>query len=585
MQKSCKKADVRPSSADPDLTNTTRRDVMKSLAFAAVAGGLGSAALGESTATPGGSGYPMITSATGDPVRASGSSPVVETEHGRVRGYIRNGINTFKGIPYAADTSGVNRFMPAQKPAPWKGLRSTMYPGHVCPQPSFTTNSGDEYLWLFNWEEGVRKEDCLSLNVWTPGLDNAKRPVMVWLHGGAYTMGSSTESPSYDGESLARHGDVVMVSLNHRLGVFGFLNLADYGEQYANSGAVGMIDIVNGLEWVRDNIANFGGDPNRVMVFGQSGGGMKVTVLMAMPPAKGLFHRAAVHSGSVLGAVRPEDSQEMTQKLLKKLDITGKDLTKLQQIPADQLLEAAMGVNSMHGPVGRQGIIDFRHTALLQSWAPVAGNAAIPDQPFNPRAPECSANVPLLVGTTLNEFTNGVDNPDCFKMTEDELKAKVQTAWPEKVDAILQAFRKDLSGANNFELWSVIAASSPRTMSREQARLKSEQKAAPAYCFRFDWHTPVLDGRPLAQHGSDMAFAFDNTAKFENMTGDGTQARALATRMSRAWINFARSGDPNHAGIPRWKPFDPLTNGTMVFDNECAFREHLDDECLKVTEG
>lgn len=444
MQKASKYEIVRRSSADSGLTNTSRRDVMKGLALAAVARGLTSTALGETAAAPAANAYPKINSATGDPVRASSSSPVVETEYGRVRGYIRNSIYTFKGIPYAADTAGANRFVPAQKPAPWKGIRSSMYPGHVCPQPSFTTNSGDEYLWLFKWEEGVRKEDCLSLNVWTPGLDNGKRPVMVWLHGGAYTMGSSTESPSYDGENLARYGDVVMVSLNHRLGVFGFLNLADYGEQYANSGAVGMLDIVTGLEWVRDNIANFGGDPNRVMIFGQSGGGMKVTVLMAMPPAKGLFHRAAVHSGSVLGAVRPEDSQEMTQKLLKKLDISGKDLTKLQQIPADQLLEAAMGVNSMSGPVGRPGIIDFRHTGLLQSWAPVAGNAAIPDQPFNPRAPECSAKVPLLVGTTLNEFTNGVDNPDCFKMTEEELKAKVQTAWPGKVDAILQAYRKNL---------------------------------------------------------------------------------------------------------------------------------------------
>jgi para-nitrobenzyl esterase len=284
-----------------------------------------------------------------------------------------------------------------------------------------------------------------------------------------------------------------------------------------------------------------------------------------------------------LGAVTSEDSKEMTAKLLKKLEIRGKDLSKLQKISADELLAAAMGVNAAKGPVGRPGIIDYRHTALLQSWAPVAGNAAIPDQPFNPRSPECSANVPLIVCTTLNEFTNGVDNPDCFKMTQDELKVKVAAAWPDRVDKILQAYRNKFPGANNFELWSVIAANSPRAMSIQQARLKAEQKAAPAYCCRFDWQSPVLDGRPMAQHGMDLAFVFDNTGKFENMTGDGPDARALATRMSQAWIHFARAGDPNHAGIPRWKPFDPSTNGTMIFDNECTYGEHIDDECLMAT--
>ena len=570
-----------PSGTDSGSTSASRRDVIKGLALASMATGLGRTALGEPMTALAGSNYPKINLTTGNSVRASDSSPIVETEHGRVRGYVRNGIYTFKGIPYAADTSGANRFMPAQKPAPWTGIRSSMYTGHVCPQPSFTTNSGDEYLWLFSWNEGVRKEDCLNLNVWTPGLDSGKRPVMVWLHGGGYTMGSSLESPSNDGENLAHRGDVVMVSVNHRLGVFGHLNLAAYGDKYANSGAAGMLDIVTALEWVRDNIASFGGDPGRVTIFGQSGGGGKVTILMAMPPAKGLFHRAIVQSGSMLGAVTPQQSISMTEKLLKKLGLGAADVDKLHQIPADQLLEVASQLESM--PISKTGLVDYRHPALLNGWAPVAGNAALPEQPFNPKAPEVSAGVPLIVGTTLNEFINGVDRPDCFKMTVDELKSKVRNVWPDRVDAILQAYRKNLPGANNFQLWSVIGANSARAMSIQQARLKAEQNAAPAYCFRFDWQTPVLDGRPLAQHGSDMAFVFDNTAKFENMTGNGPVARVLAARMSEAWIRFASTGNPDHSGIPHWKPFDPSTNGTMVFDNECAFREHLDDECLKVT--
>jgi para-nitrobenzyl esterase len=563
---------------------TSRRNALKGLALTAMASSLVHASTSESSGTSAESNYRNAAPATGSVVRASSSSPIVETEYGRVRGYTRKGIHIFKGIPYAADAGSVNRFLPAKMPTPWAGVRPSLYPSHVCPQPSFTTNSGDEALWLFMWDEGVRKEDCLSLNVWSPGLDNAKRPVMVWLHGGAYTMGSSTESPSYDGENLARNGDVVMVSLNHRLGIFGFLNLEEYGEEYAASGANGMLDIVAALQWVRTNIAAFGGDPNRVMVFGQSGGGMKVTTLLTMPPAKGLFHRAAIHSGSLLGAVTREHSLEMTAALMKKLDVAGKDLRKLQQIPAEQLLQAATTVSTIRGPVGRAGIGNWGASSeLLQSWAPVAGNSAIPDQPFNPRAPECSADVPMIVGTTLNEFVNGVDNPDCFKMSDEELHEKVQKAFPHRAAAILQAYRKQLKRTNNFEVWSVIAASSARAMSLRQARLKTEQKAAPAYCYRFDWHTPVLDGRPMAQHGMDLAFFFDNTAKFENMTGDGPEARLLASRMSRAWIRFAHSGNPNHAGIPQWKPFNSSTNGTMLWDNECVFRENLDDECVKLT--
>jgi para-nitrobenzyl esterase len=563
--------------------SVSRRHAIKGLALASLGGGVANAVIRKPGLAVRGSGYPTAVQFAGDVIRATAKSPGAETESGRVRGYSRKGINIFKGIPYGADSGGENRFLPSKKPLPWTGVRASLYPSHVCPQPSFTTNSGDEALWLFMWEEGVRKEDCLSLNIWTPGLDNAKRPVMVWLHGGAYTMGSSAESPSYDGENLARNGDVVIVSLNHRLGVFGYLNLAEYGEEYANSGANGLLDIVCGLEWIRDNIANFGGDPNRVTIFGQSGGGMKVTVLMAMPPAKGLFHSAIVQSGSLLGAVTPEDSLEMTWKLLKKLEVNGKDLSQLKKVPADRLLEVAMGVNALHGPIGLPGIVDFRHSALLKSWAPVAGNSAIPDQPFHSKAPQCSVDVPLIVCTTLNEFTNGVDKPDCFNMTEDELKAKVGAAWPDRVDAILKVYRKSSPESNAFQLWSAIAASTARAMALEQCRMKAEQKAAPAFSCRFDWQSPVLDGRVMALHGMDLSFVFDNTSKFENMTGDGPEARTLAKRMSRAWIRFATSRDPNHSGIPTWKPFDPFTQGTMVWDNECSFREHVDDECITVT--
>lgn len=573
---------MRTASDKRRLISASRRDVMKGLALAAVAGGLNRGPLAESAAARAASNcQKKIALAPGDTIQVSDTSPIVETEYGRVRGYVRNGIYTFKGIPYGADTSGPNRFMPAHKPTPWKGVRSCLYRGFACPQPTLHLHPGDEYSFLFVWDEVLQNEDCLSVNVWTPGLDNGKRPVMVWLHGGGYTMGASTNSPSYDGENLARRGDVVMVSLNHRLGVFGFLNLAALGDKYALSGNVGLLDMVTALEWVRANISRFGGDPSRVTIFGQSGGGGKVTMLLAMPAAKGLFHRAIVQSGSLLGAATMEASSILAEKLLEDLNIGTSDVEKLHNIPFRQLLEAAAKLDPIHGSTAE--IIDFRDSALLKGWAPVAGNAALPEQPFKPKAPEVSASVPLIVGCTLNEFINGVDKPDCFKMTAEEVEAKVRKLWlGSKADAVLAAYRKNLPGAGNFELWSVIGSNSVRAMVLEQCRLKAEQKAAPAYCYRFDWHTPVLDGRPLAQHGADLAFPFDNTQRFENMTGNGPAARALAARMSEAWIQFARTGDPNHRGIPHWKPFDPATSGTMLFDDECAFREHLDDECQKV---
>jgi para-nitrobenzyl esterase len=279
-----------------------------------------------------------------------------------------------------------------------------------------------------------------------------------------------------------------------------------------------------------------------------------------------------------------ESSNEVAEKLLKQLNISGANVDQLQQIPVDQLERAAAEAVPFSMPAS--GIIDFRHGVAMLGWAPVAGNAALPNQPFEPKAPEISANVPLLVGNTINEFVNGINKPDAFSMTEQQLQTNVQNAWKNNADAVVKAFRKAYPKANNFQLWSTIAASVVRTMTLEQARRKAAQKSAPVYCYRFDWQTPVLDGRPMAFHCSELAFVFDNAARCENMTGNGPAAAALAAKMSEAWIHFARSGDPNHPGLPRWKHFDPVTSGTMVFDDDCAFVEHLDDDLQKlINEG
>lgn len=567
------------AAASTGLKSASRRDVMKGLALTALTGGLGGTALAEPAAGAADSGYPKIAPATADTIRAADNHPVVETAYGRIRGYVRNGILAFKDIPYGADTSGANRFMPPRKPAAWTGTRPCLYHGFVSPQAPRSGWKNNEESWLFSWDDGTQSEDCLNLNVWTSALDNGKRPVMVWLHGGGYSAGSSTELLSYDGENLARDG-VVLVSVNHRLNVFGYLNLAAYGDKYAVSSNVGMLDIVAALEWVRDHIAHFGGDPGRVTIFGQSGGGGKVTALMAMPSAQGLFHRGIVESGSLLQAGTMESSHETAEKLLKQLNLSAPDVDKLQQIPFEQLEAAGTEVTRFHMPAS--GIIDFRHMKGLLGWGPVAGNAAMPDQPFDPVAPKMSAGVPMIVGNTINEFINGINKPDAFQMTAEELQHNVTMIWKDKAGDVIQTFRTALPNANNFQLWSAIGASPVRSMSLEQCRRKAALHAAPVYCYRFDWQTPVLDGRPMSFHCSELAFVFDNAARCENMTGNGAAAHGLAAKMSQAWIHFAGTGDPSHSGIPPWKPFDPATNGTMVFDDECAFREHLDDDCQKI---
>ena len=559
---------VHSASSESGSISLSRREVMKGLALTAIAGGTTGNAMAQSAKAPPTNAYPAIITTAGDSVRASTSSPMVETEYGRIRGFVRNGIYTFKDVPYGAESSGANRFMPPKKPASWTGVRPCLHHGFVCPQRMRDAWGNQEEAWLFDWNDGIPSEDCLNLNVWTPALDDGKRPVMVWLHGGAFMAGSSIELPSYDGENLAHRG-VVQVGVMHRLSILGFLNLAAFGEQYADSGNVGMLDIVAALEWVRDNIARFGGDPNRVTIYGQSGGGAKVTALMAMPSAKGLFHRGIVQSGSMLSAFSKERSNEMAEKVLKVLGIDSANVSKIQQLPVEEVDKAAEVAS---GPFQR----------MPQMWGPTAGTASLPEVPFTPKAPEISASVPLMVGSTLNESFQAVDKPDAFKMTQGELETRLRTSWKDKTDEVIRVFRKNFPNANNFQLWSVISASRARFGVLTQARRKAEQKAAPAYCYRFDWQSPVLEGRPMALHCGDIPFAFDNTARCANMTGNGPEARALAARMSEAWIHFAASGDPNHPGIPRWKPFDPATNGTMVLDNQCEFREHLDDECQNV---
>jgi para-nitrobenzyl esterase len=500
------------------------------------------------------------------PLIARDGDAVAATRAGRVAGYIRRGIFTFKGIPYADNSAGSNRFMPPVKPKSWEGVRSSRQYGYVAPQGPRAGWANDEEAFMFAWDDGVQSEDCLRVNVWTPAVaDRKKRPVMVWLHGGGYTAGSGQELRSYDGENLARRGDVVVVSLNHRLNVFGYLDLSKFG--YAASGNVGMLDIVAALEWVRDNIENFGGNPQMVTIFGQSGGGGKVSTLMAMPAAQGLFHRAIVESGSILQGIPQENAQKVTDAIVSELGLTEATIGQIQTLPYQQILTAADKVLRERRPKAVGGIPNFRRISAVLGFGPVVDGKTLPNHPFDPGAPALSADIPMIIGSTLNEFVTALNHPEFEALTEADLQKRVSEIYGDKAMSVIGAFRERTPRAKPFDIWSRIAAAGVRGSAIEQAKLKAAQGRAPAYLYWFTWQTPILSGRPRAFHCAEIAFVFDNTDRCETMTGGGAEPRALAAKMCDAWIQFAKTGNPNHPQLPKWPAFSTETIATMIFDH------------------
>ncbi len=510
----------------------------------------------------------------------SETNAVVETTNGKVRGYTEHDIHTFKGIPYGATTAGGARFQPPQKPEAWTGIRNALQYGAACPQPA--GNLPDDYEFLFEIYRGPRRmdEDCLTLNVWTPDLTGSRRrPVMFWLHGGGFSGGSSFEMPSYDGRNLAERSDVVVVSINHRLGPLGYLNLAGFGGRYRLSANAGLLDIVLALEWVRDNVGAFGGDPNNVTVFGQSGGGAKVNFLMSMPSAKGLFHKAIAQSATpmITNVTSTEFSARHAAGVVSALGLNAASIERLHEIPADTLRLTSQSVAAkLTTELGAGGV------------GPIADGVAVVDQPFNPTAPALSADIPMIIGNTLNEGAS-IFNVAREQLTAEQMREELERTLGSRAPRTIDALRRIYPTAKPMEIFGHAdpdgGTLSYRIATVLHASRKAAQKSAPAFVYVFAWKTDIADGRPRAFHRSDIAFVFNNTDRAAHLTGGTERARAMARTMSDTWTAFARTGNPSHRGIPRWPQFDSGSAPTMVFDDRCRVEFDRDREAREAFSG
>jgi para-nitrobenzyl esterase len=479
---------------------------------------------------------------------AAGSAAV--TTSGKIRGAMLEKVHAFKGVPYGVSTEGAGRFMPPAKPQPWTGVRDALELGPASPQ--MPSNLIPESMAQQPKTDGNGSEDCLHLNVWSPSL-SGKRPVMVWFHGGGYSAGSANWA-MYNGANLAAKQDVVVVTVNHRLNVFGYLYLAELGgDRFAQSSNVGMLDCIAALEWVRDNIAAFGGDPGNVTIFGQSGGGGKVSTLMAMPAAKGLFHRAIAMSGSAVKGEPRDRATKGAETFMAKLGLKPNQVDELQKMPQAQLLQAMREVRIQLNPV-----VDGR---------------TLPGDPFDPTAPAITANVPMMIGSTETEVTwNNSVNFD--PLDDAQLRDRITTSQHLDVaaaDRLIAVYRKGRPKASNLDLFFIMSTdlSNFRTGTDTEVERKAALGKAPVYKYYFQWYSPVREGKLRSYHTLDIPFVFENVDIAQSMVGSGQERYPLADKMSGAWAAFARSGNPNHKGIPNWQPFDETQRATMIFNNEC----------------
>jgi para-nitrobenzyl esterase len=506
---------------------------------------------------------------------------VADTQYGKVRGYILRGIHYFLGIPYGADTSGTNRFMPPQKPKSWTDVLPAIWWGNTAPQNMENRYANKYASFRDHWNYDDVSEDCLRINVFTPAInDGQKRPVMLWLHGGGFTNGNGIEQDGYNGENLARFGNVVFCSINHRLGPLGYTNLAGVGrEEFAPSGNVGMLDIVAALEWIRNNIAGFGGDPGNVTIMGQSGGGAKVCLLTAMPSAQGLFHKAVVLSGASTHAAEKDYTEKLGSYVLKEAGLTPARMGKLQEMPwKDYYAIATKAQQKLNVEMSPDG------SMMRRGFSPFVDGVILPQHPYFPEAAPTAAQIPMIICSTLNEQAPSWTDAALEKITLDQVVEKVKeragfgAGFGERAKEVIDAYAKAFPDKKPVEIWSM--ASSNRKSVVELADSKSRQPA-PVFVSWFCWQPPLFDNRIRAFHCVDICFWYYNTDLMLSHTGGGARPRKLSAAMASYLLQFMKTGDPNGGEFQKWPKYTSANGEVMILDDVCGVKNDPDREARK----
>nr|WP_319265063.1 carboxylesterase family protein [uncultured Draconibacterium sp.] len=504
---------------------------------------------------------------------------VTDTVHGKVRGFILNHVYTFLGIPYGADTGGRNRFMPPKSPPPWKNVYPALWWGDSAPQDLANRYKNPYSSFVDHWNyEGV-SEDCLRVNVWTPEINGtSNRPVIVWLHGGGFTAGNAIEQDGYHGENLSRKGDVVFCSLNHRLNAFGFSDFSEMGAPgFEKSGNVGMLDIVLALNWVQQNISNFGGDPNNVCLMGQSGGATKITSLMAMPKAKNLFHKAVLLSGGRLTLGDNDLSSRIANTILKEGGIGKGQIRKLQEMSWDKYLSLSSSVITK---IRQESYQRGNHERV--EWGPVVDGLVIPKHPFEPDAIQHVENIPTLICSTLNESAPGQFSAEFENMSLKDVQRQLEKRYGEETGAIVNAYAQCFPRRKPIEIWSMILSN--RSGAIALANRKAKQNAS-VFLAWFAWQPPLFNNRLRAFHCSDICFWLYNTDRMLSHTGGGKRPRELSDKMVASLLSFVRNGSPLCSEMPEWKSYSPENGETMILDDKSILVHDPDRQARKIIEN